>query len=125
MLAVYRDPDLLNTDGSGLARLDTIGQRMNEVPAAKRGIAMRKARPASSVGGTSAAGLNLAGSNSACGGSCNFSELGALGFVSAGTFENVATNSFQTINTSTTGRYVLIAGKEVTGAPVVGLILAR
>ena len=65
------------------------------------------------VGGTSTAGLNLAGSNTACGGSCNFSELSALGFVLAGTYENVATNDLKTINTTTTGRYVLIAGKVV------------
>lgn len=66
------------------------------------------------VGGTSTAGLNLAGSNVACGGSCNFSELGALGFVQAGTYDDVQTNTLQTINTGTTGRYVLIAGKVLS-----------
>jgi MYXO-CTERM domain-containing protein len=64
------------------------------------------------VGGGSAPGLNLAGSsNAACGSACNFSELSALGFVLAGTYENVQANQFQAINTNTTGRYVLIAGK--------------
>lgn len=65
------------------------------------------------VGGTSTAGLNLADSNAACGGSCDFSELGALGFVQAGTYDDVQTNTLKTINTTTTGRYVLIAGKVV------------
>jgi hypothetical protein len=64
------------------------------------------------VGGPTTAGLNLAsGSNAACGGTCTFSELDNLGFVTAGTFNNVDVNELQTINTSTTGRYVLIAGK--------------
>jgi PEP-CTERM motif len=67
------------------------------------------------VGGTSAAGLNLASANAACGGTgCDFTDLGALGFVAAGTFENVQTNTFNAINTNTTGRYVLIAGKVVS-----------
>jgi hypothetical protein len=66
------------------------------------------------VGGTPSAGLNLAGSNGVCGGTCTFSELTNLGFVSAGTFENVQINSQQSISTNTTGRYVLIAGRIIS-----------
>jgi hypothetical protein len=66
------------------------------------------------VGGTSTAGLNLAGSNTACGGSCDFTELGALGFVQAGTYDDVQTNTLKSVTTNTTGRYVLIAGKVVS-----------
>jgi hypothetical protein len=68
------------------------------------------------VGGGSSTGLNLAGATTCAGGTCNFSELDDLGFLPSnandGVYNNVGTN-FTSINTSTTGRYVLIAGKVV------------
>jgi hypothetical protein len=61
--------------------------------------------------GTAAAGLNLT-SNGACGGSCDFTELGLLGFGSAQTFDNVALDT--TKNVSGQGRYLLISGRLTT-----------
>lgn len=63
--------------------------------------------------GNAAAGLNLAGNNGACGGSCDFTELGLLGFSQVQTFTNVALNTTQTVGGALTGRYLLIANRLI------------
>jgi hypothetical protein len=64
--------------------------------------------------GNAAAGLNLAGSNGACGGSCDFTELSLLGFSAVQTFTDVALNTTQTVGGGLQGRYLLI-GPRLTG----------
>lgn len=62
--------------------------------------------------GTGAAGLNLTNSL-ACTGTCDFSDLVAMGFANASksTFNNVALNQTKSLDPTLTGRYLLIAGK--------------
>jgi PEP-CTERM motif len=63
------------------------------------------------VGG-SGASLNLAGTNSACSdNTCDFNDLDDLGFGAPLTFPNVQTNNPTALNTTLTGRYLLIAGR--------------
>lgn len=64
--------------------------------------------------GNAAAGLNLAGSNAACGGSCDFTELSSLGFSSVQTFTNVALNTTQTVGGGLSGRYLLIGPRLIS-----------
>lgn len=62
--------------------------------------------------GNAAAGLDLS-SNATCGASCDFTELGLLGFSQVQTFPDVALNSTQTVGGQLTGRYLLIANRLV------------
>lgn len=46
-----------------------------------------------------------------CGGWCNRADLGALGFTKVKTFEDVAVNDWNQINSSLQGRYIIIAAE--------------
>jgi hypothetical protein len=46
-----------------------------------------------------------------CGGWCNRADLGALGFTQVGLFEDVVVNDWNSVNTSLTGRYVIITAQ--------------
>jgi hypothetical protein len=61
--------------------------------------------------GNGAAGLNLT-NNVACGGSCDFTELGLLGFSAPQTFDNVPVNSTRSVSGQLSGRYLLISGRR-------------
>jgi hypothetical protein len=46
-----------------------------------------------------------------CGGWCNRADLGSLGFTKINVFQNVVVDNWNAVNTSLTGRYVIIAAE--------------
>jgi hypothetical protein len=60
--------------------------------------------------GDAAAGLNLTNA-AACNSSCDFTDLGLMGFNAPETFDNVALNTTKSVSGQLSGRYLLVAGK--------------